>query len=86
MVNRSLGNLLRCLVGNRPKSWDVILPLAEFAFNSSLNWTINMSPLEVVYGLRPFSVVDLAPLPISAKGSDKAEVIADFMKGVLAST
>ena len=60
VVNRSLGNLLRCLVGDHPKSWDAILPLAEFAYNSSLNRTINTSPFEMVYGLRLSSVVDLA--------------------------
>ena len=26
VVNRSLGNLLRCLVGDKPKGWDLILP------------------------------------------------------------
>ena len=26
IVNKSLGNLLRCLVGDNPKGWDLILP------------------------------------------------------------
>ena len=82
VVNRSLGNLLRCLVGAHPKSWDAILPLAEFAYNSSLNRTISTSPFEVVYGSRPFSVVDLLPLPISKKGNLKAEAMANFMKNI----
>ena len=62
VVNRSLENLLQCLVGDHLKSWDAILHLAEFAYNSSLNRTIKTSPFEVVYGLRPSSIVDIAPL------------------------
>lgn len=34
VVNRSLGNLLRILVGNNPKSLDQCLLQAEFAFNN----------------------------------------------------
>lgn len=37
VVNRSLGNLLRCLVGNHVKSWDTKLSQAEFAHNSAVN-------------------------------------------------
>lgn len=37
VVNRSLGNLLRCLVGENIKSWDTKLPQAEFAHNSAVN-------------------------------------------------
>uniref|UniRef100_A0A2N9HUX4 Reverse transcriptase n=1 Tax=Fagus sylvatica TaxID=28930 RepID=A0A2N9HUX4_FAGSY len=37
VTNRSLGNMLRALVGDNPKGWESILPLAEFAFNCSLN-------------------------------------------------
>lgn len=36
VVNRSLGNLLHSLVGENMRSWDVILPIAEFAYNSSI--------------------------------------------------
>ena len=25
VVNRSLGNLLRCLVGNKPSNWEMVL-------------------------------------------------------------
>nr|GEV25964.1 DNA/RNA polymerases superfamily protein [Tanacetum cinerariifolium] len=35
--NKILGNLLRCLVEDKPKQWDLVLPFAEFAFNNSKN-------------------------------------------------
>ncbi|PKU62175.1 ATP-dependent DNA helicase RecG [Dendrobium catenatum] len=37
VVNRTLGNLLRCLVQEHPTLWDEVLAHAEFAFNSMIN-------------------------------------------------
>ena len=37
VVNRSLGNLLRCLVGNKPRNWEMVLAQVEFAYNNSVN-------------------------------------------------
>ncbi|XP_035539653.1 uncharacterized protein LOC118344024 [Juglans regia] len=46
----NLRNLLRCLVHDHVTSWDLILPNAEFAYNSYVNRTTGMSPFEVVCG------------------------------------
>ena len=32
-VNRSLGDLLRCPVGENPKQWEVVVAQVEFAYN-----------------------------------------------------
>ena len=53
MVNRSLGNLLRCLVGDKPKGWDMILPQVEFSYNNSVNKYIGRSQFQIMYGSGP---------------------------------
>ena len=53
VVNRSLGNLLRTLVGEHIGSWDLKLSIAEFAYNSSINRTTGKNPHEIIYGFRP---------------------------------
>ena len=37
VVNRALGDLLRCLVGDNVRSWDLKLSQAEFAHNHAVN-------------------------------------------------
>ena len=59
VVNRSLGDLLRCLVGEHVSNWDQILPMAEFAYNSSVNRSTGRSPFEIVTGLLPRKPIDL---------------------------
>ena len=51
VVNRTLGTLLRVLVQQNLKAWDLLLPHAEFAYNRVPNRTINQSVFKVV--LRP---------------------------------
>ena len=80
VVNRSLGNLLRCLVGENLGNWDLLLPRAEFAYNSSVNRSIGKSPFEVVHGYKPKRPLDLVPLPAHARVSESAESYAQHLK------
>ncbi|GKD82187.1 RNA-directed DNA polymerase [Tanacetum coccineum] len=86
VTNRSLGNLLRSLVGNNPRQWDVILPQAEFAYNRSLHRSTGHSPFFVVYGRNPFTPLDLAPLAATehfcAEGEERAEQIKSIHQQV----
>jgi hypothetical protein len=75
-VNRSLGNLLRCLVQDHTPTWDLLLPQAEFAYNNSVNRSTGRSPFEVVTGTTPRTPVDLLSLPLPIRASASAE---DFM-------
>jgi hypothetical protein len=63
VVNRSLGALLRSLVGENLKSWDLQLYQAEFAYNQSVNRSTGLSPFTIIYSGNPHTPLDLAPLP-----------------------
>jgi len=62
VVKKSLQNLLRCLVGEHLRNWDLILPTAEFTYNSSCDRSIGMSPFEVVHSYKPKKPIDLIPM------------------------
>uniref|UniRef100_A0A2N9IR32 CCHC-type domain-containing protein n=1 Tax=Fagus sylvatica TaxID=28930 RepID=A0A2N9IR32_FAGSY len=74
--------LLRCLIKENPREWEAILPLAEFAFNASINRTTQSSPFEVVYGLQPAGVADLISLPLPTKSNLKALDMVQHMQQV----
>ncbi|GKB86800.1 RNA-directed DNA polymerase, partial [Tanacetum coccineum] len=86
VVNRSLGNLLRNLIGDNAKQWDLILSQVEFAYNRSVNHTTGKSPFEVVYGRNPITPLDLVPVPemgqFSEEGADQSKQIKDLHRSV----
>ena len=63
VTNRSLGNLLRCLVQDNKASWDELLPRAEFAYNASSHRATGYSPFQINTGRNPNLPIDLVPLP-----------------------
>ena len=76
VVNWSLGNLLRCFLRDKPREWENVFPMVEFAYNSSTNRTTQHSPFEIVYGMQPSSVLDLSSLPLPKKEHPKATELA----------
>ena len=86
VTNRSLGNLLRSLVGDNPKHWDLTLAQAELAYNRSTNRTTCRSPFFILYGREPITQLDLAPIPItehvSVEGDDRSRQIKELHEQV----
>jgi hypothetical protein len=79
VVNRSLGNLLRCLIQENLRNWDLILPTAQIAYNSSVNRSLGMSPFEVVHGYKSRKPLDLIPMSPHASVSMSAEAFAQHL-------
>ena len=82
VVNRNLGNLLRCIVRDQLRNWDNVLPQAEFAFNSSTNHTTRYSPFEVAYGLKPKQPIDLISLPTSVRTNQDGDAFARHIRDI----
>ena len=77
VVNRSLGNHLRSLVGDNFKMWDQKLYQVEFAYNRAVKHSTGLIPFQVNYRYIPRAPIDLAPVPNLVRKSGKAE---DFIE------
>jgi hypothetical protein len=53
VTNRIIALYLRCLTGDRPRSWLHWLPWAEFCYNTSFQSALKTTPFNVVYGWDP---------------------------------
>ena len=78
-MNRSLGDLLRCLTGEHVKSWDQKLCQAEFALNHAMSSSTRFNPFQVIYSIVPRGPLDLIPLPSRIRVHGKAE---EFVGGL----
>nr|GEU41760.1 hypothetical protein [Tanacetum cinerariifolium] len=80
VVNQSLRNLLRNLIRDNAKQWDLILPQDEFAYNRSVNHTTGKSPFDVMYGWNPITPLDLVSVPEMGRFSEKEADQSDPIK------
>jgi len=66
-------------VGERRTTWNVVLPVAEVAYNSSVNMSAGSSPFEVVTEYRPRKPIDLLPMSIGDRSSASADSFAQHL-------
>ena len=62
VVNRTLGNMIRSICGDKPNVLDLALVQEEFAYNSLVHRTIGKTPFAIVYTQVPRQAVDLIKL------------------------
>ena len=63
-------------MGEANRDWDSILPVAQLAYNSSINRSISASPFEVVHGYTPKKPLGLLPMSPHVRISEFAEAFA----------
>ena len=56
-----MGVYLRCLAGDRPRSWLHWLPWAEYCYDSSYQSALQTTPFQVVYGRPPPTLLSYKP-------------------------
>jgi hypothetical protein len=78
IVNKFLGNLIRCICGNKKGQWDLALSLAEFAYNNSQHRSTGRSPFSIVYTKVPRHVVDLLKLPSRENSRSSASFAENY--------
>lgn len=61
VVNRVILMYLRCLAGDRPRTWLQWLSWAEYCYNTSYHTSLKCSPFQVVYGREPPSLQSYEP-------------------------
>ena len=76
VVNRTLGNMLRCVCSDKQRNWEAALPQVEFAYSIMVNRSTGKTPFEVVYICSPRQVCDLVIMPTVVGGSKAADNVA----------
>ncbi|WVZ92138.1 hypothetical protein U9M48_038225 [Paspalum notatum var. saurae] len=61
VTNHIIVMYLRCLAGDRPRSWLQWLPWAEYCYNTSFQSTLRTTPFHVVYGRVPPTLLQYQP-------------------------
>ena len=76
VVNKILGNILRSLVYENTKQWDLGLAQAKFAYNDSPNRSTGMIHLNIVYGLHLRGVYEIRNLG----GQDRRSAYGEYFE------
>ena len=64
------------------KTWDLILPIAEFAYNGTVNRTTGLNPFEIVNSFKPRQPVDLILMTHHPRVSDSASAFASHIRAL----
>ncbi|KAL5857242.1 hypothetical protein ACOSQ3_004700 [Xanthoceras sorbifolium] len=73
IVNRTVGQYLRCFVGEQPKHWMQWLSWAEFSYNTSIHSSTKVSPFEALYGVPSPSLLSYI------SGTTQVQAVNDYL-------
>ena len=81
-MNRSLGNLLRCLVGDEIHNWEMVLAQVEFVYSNYVNKCTGKTPFEIVTRMKPRGVSNLRDVAGEEKRSVAKAEFSDCMESL----
>lgn len=82
-LNQTLEQYLRGYVNFQQDNWVELLPLAQYAYNTSVNETMKMTPHEAVYGQKPVTTrqeISDTEAPEATSSVPRAEMMATKIK------
>ena len=79
-MNRVIEDVLRAFVNHKQDNWDKLLPLCEFAINSSYQSSTSSTPFYLNYGLNPKSPPDFLARRGGGSAPDWIQDRADAVK------
>jgi len=88
VTNRTIVMYLRCLAGDRPRSWLQWLPWAEYCFNTSYQTSLKATPFQVIYGREPPTLLTYQPgsarvAAVDRQLRDRDEFLAEIQDRLL---
>jgi hypothetical protein len=72
VVNKVIAMHLRCVTGDRPRSWVDWLSWAEYCYNTSFHTALRATPFEVVYGRPPPPIL---PYTVGSAKTEAADAL-----------
>lgn len=81
VLNRTLEQYLRCFTGDHPTRWMDWIAWAEYCYKTSVHSSTKITPFEVVYGIKPPSLLSYTPSLLSyTPGVTKVQAVDDTLK------
>ena len=74
MLNRTLEHYLHCFTGDHPTRWMDWIAWAKYCYNTSVHSSTKLTLFEVVYGIKPPSLLSYTP------GVTKVQAVDDTLK------
>ena len=79
-TNKTLEQILRSFINQTHTNWDYLLPLAEFAYNDTMNASTKLTPFQIDNGQNPIRPMTATPQSLTPSIKDYIENINIYSK------